>query len=1530
MVLIRSLTSKISLRGLGNVRSVSMLGAGSPILKKATGAASMMRRYVNTNSGTDRSDRQLKAILTLEDGSVFEGISFGAEKAINGEVVFSTGMVGYTESLTDPSYRGQMLTLTFPMVGNYGVPSDTIIDKHGLLAAFESDRIHASALIVQDYSYTYSHWDAKMSLSQWLKQEGIPGIHGIDTRMLTKKIRSKGSMLGKIEFAEHKIEMADPNTRNLVAEVSTKEVKYYGKGNPIKILAVDCGMKYNIIRMLVNRGAEVKLVPWDYNLYDDLANCDGVFISNGPGDPTMCEKTISELTKVINAKGDLLKPVFGICLGNQLLALAAGAKTEKLPFGNRGQNQPVLNTETGECYITPQNHGYAVMDASLPAGWRTLFTNANDGTNEGIVHTDKPFFTAQFHPEANGGPTDTAFLFDVFLDAVRNKTQKLDFKHTRKPKPHCAEFKKVLLLGSGGLSIGQAGEFDYSGSQAIKALKEGGLEVILMNPNIASVQTNVGSGDGKADQVFFLPVTAEYVEEILKRERPDGILISMGGQTALNCGVELYNSGILEKYGVRVMGTPVETVIATEDREIFNQKLGEIGEKIAQSKTANTIEQAKVVAKEIGYPVMIRAAYALGGLGSGICNTEAILVEKSQIALALSPQILVEKSLLGWKELEYEVVRDAADNCITVCNMENFDPLGVHTGDSIVIAPSQTLSNREYHMLRDTAIKVVRHLGVVGECNIQYALDPHSLDYCIIEVNARLSRSSALASKATGYPLAYVATKLCLGKDLVSIRNSINKTTTACFEPSLDYVVTKMPRWDLSKFEGVSQLIGTSMKSVGEVMAIGRTWEESIQKAVRMVDPNTKGFQAKGAVLSREAVLSELEKPTDKRIFAIAQMLESGDMTPEEITKHTNIDPWFIARLAKISKYGNEKRGQELTAFTDKEMLAGKQLGFSDVQIADLLMKGGEKVTEAEVRQQRLNANIKPFSKQIDTLAAEYPAQTNYLYMTYHASEDDVAGDSKSTIVLGSGSYRIGSSVEFDWCGVSTIRALRQMGHRSTMINYNPETVSTDYDECDQLYFEELSKERVMDIYQKENAVGVVVSMGGQIPNNLALPLHHAGIKCLGTCPMQIDRAEDREKFSRIIDDLGLQQAAWRELADVTSALLFADKVGYPVLVRPSYVLSGAAMNVAYNSDRLAEYLMEATGVSPDHPVVISKFILGGREIEMDGIGKDGVIMGCAIHEHVENAGVHSGDATLMLPTQTVSEYTLARIEAATIKIVKELHITGPFNIQYICKDSDVLVIECNLRASRSFPFVSKTMGVDFIEAATRLMVDEDVSHMNLPNIGTRNRPSGYVGVKAPMFSFTRLGGADPVLGVEMASTGEVACFGIDKHEAFLKALVSTGFKIPQKKIAVTVPKDLLEEVVHHVWILHELGYELYATAETYPYLQMKNIPCTLMHYANSEETPNVKSMIANKEIDLVVNLPTSSSVELKNNFLTRRTAVDYGVPLLNNAQLFKMFAEALKKEREGKLQFTEAASLFDYYAKEKPNETWTSPTEFH
>jgi carbamoyl-phosphate synthase (ammonia) len=849
--------------------------------------------------------------------------------------------------------------------------------------------------------------------------------------------------------------------------------------------------------------------------------------------------------------------------------------------------------------------------------------------------------------------------------------------------------------------------------------------------------------------------------------------------------------------------------------------------------------------------------------------------------------------------------------------------------DSIVLAPSQTLSNREYHMLRETAIKVVRHLNIVGECNIQFALDPMSMDYCIIEVNPRMSRSSALASKATGYPLASVAAKLSLGITLPEIRNAVTGCTQACFEPSLDYVVTKVPRWDLGKFERASQKVGTSMKSVGEVMAIGRTWEESLQKALRMVNPNTKGFQAAAdkdnVPLTKAQIVEELQSPTDKRVFAIAQALENDDLTFQEIMAESSIDPWFLGRLKNIADYRKFLRGKDISEIDHSILLQAKQYGFSDLQIAALVTNTGEVVTDDEIRNLRLSQGVTPWAKQIDTLAAEYPAQTNYLYMTYHGREDDIIieGGNKSHIVLGSGCYCIGSSVEFDWCAVSVIRTLRQMGFKSTMINFNPETVSTDYDECDQLYFDELSKERVMDIYEKEKSEGVVVSTGGQISNTLALPLHAAGINVLGTCPTQIDRAEDREKFSSIIDALGIQQAGWAGVSDNVSALQFAERVGFPVLVRPSYVLSGAAMNVAYTPEQLLASLQAATGLSSDFPVVISKFIKDGREIEMDGIAKNGVVVGCAMYEHIENAGVHSGDAHLMLPTHNVSEFTKIAVEENTQKIVHELNITGPFNIQFIAKGSDLLCIECNLRASRSFPFVSKTMGVDFIEAATKLIMNGDVSDMDLPGIGTRNRPAGFVGVKAPMFSYSRLEGADPVLGVEMASTGEVACFGESVHEAYLKALLSTGFKIPTKSIAVTIQKEFLEDVLHHVHLLHIHGYRLLATAETQPFLEAKGIPCTLAPYAASRTgaggPTSIRDSIAGHEVDLVINIGTSATADAdaNNNYVSRRSAVDFNVPLMTDPQLFKMFAEALDKHKRGEITIIKPDSLSDYYAKE-------------
>jgi carbamoyl-phosphate synthase (ammonia) len=1051
-----------------------------------------------------------------------------------------------------------------------------------------------------------------------------------------------------------------------------------------------------------------------------------------------------------------------------------------------------------------------------------------------------------------------------------------------------------------------------------------------MNPNIASVQTNTDDkSPHNADHVFFLPVTPEFVEEVIKKEKPDGIVISMGGQTALNCAVEMWEKGIFKKYNVQVLGTPVEVVIDTEDRQLFSDKLNEINEKIAESYTAKTIEEAVGHAKNVGYPLMIRSAFALGGLGSGICTDETHLREMAKKALSVSPQILVEKSMKGWKEVEYEVVRDTQDNCITVCNMENFDPLGIHTGDSIVMAPSQTLSNEEYHMLRETAVKVVRHLGIVGECNIQYALHPESLEYAIIEVNARLSRSSALASKATGYPLAFVAAKLCLGIPLTDVINQVTKKTQAAFEPSLDYIVTKIPRWDMAKFQGVSKEIGSAMKSVGEVMGIGRTMEESLQKAMRMVDPSIAGFQPKNRFESMEALKMELDRPTDKRIFAIAQALHEKTLSVQEIHDITKIDHWFLRRLEEIVKTWDKMEQATLSEMSSDLMMEAKKMGYSDVQIAACL-KGD--ATEDEVRSKRIGMGILPFTKQIDTLAAEYPAETNYLYMTYHGMEHDVEPTNGGIVVLGSGAYRIGSSIEFDWCGVSCIRTLRQLGYSATMINYNPETVSTDYDECDRLYFEELSRERVLDIYQLDKSDGVVVSVGGQIPNGLAIPLDKAGVKIMGTSAAMIDNAEDRFKFSDMIDEIGVQQPEWRELTSPESALEFAAKVGYPVLVRPSYVLSGAAMNVAYSDEQLRACLTEAAEVSQDHPVVISDFIQGAVEIEMDGVGKDGELIAAAIHEHIENAGVHSGDATLVLPPHTLSAYTKERVRDAARKIVKRLNITGPVNIQFVAKGTDVMCIECNVRASRSFPFVSKTMGVDYIEAATKAMVGADTSAMNLPTLDTTDRPNGYVGVKAPMFSFARLRGSDPVLGVEMASTGEVACFGASTEEAFLKALLSTGFKMPKKNILVSVQVELQDEFTHAAWQLHELGYKLHATRKTAEVLKKNRVPCTVVSYPTEEgaSEPSATDLIRNGEINLVINIPTHESTRLKDNFAMRRSAMDFGVPLLTNMNLVKMFSNAMFKHKQEGLVGLEPKTLFEHYAQEKDSDAWSKASEFH
>ncbi|KAH7061992.1 hypothetical protein BKA63DRAFT_192683 [Paraphoma chrysanthemicola] len=1489
-----------------------------------------------------RPDESQNMALELQDGYACFGRSFGADKSIAGELVFQTGMVGYPESITDPSYRGQILVITFPLVGNYGVPSREEMDSllKDVPAHFESAEIHIAGLVVANYAEeAFSHYLATSSLGAWLKEQGVPAITGVDTRALTKRIREEGSMLGRLlqrtvaaksstaltngaadtevlatgEVEEDwrssfaKLEWTDPNAKNLVAEVSIKEPKLWSpdpatalkhpSGRPVRVVTVDVGLKYNQLRCLVRRGVEVLQVPWDYD-FPQLAGkeYDGLFISNGPGNPAIMENTVRHIKAAMD---EARTPIFGICLGHQLLARAAGAETLKMKFGNRGANIPCTSLLTGKCHITSQNHGYAVDSKTLPQGWEELFVNANDGSNEGIRHVKRPYFSVQFHPEHTPGPRDTEYLFDVFISTIQKSIESSDvmsqpvafpggsFEENKKAAPR-VDVKKVLVLGSGGLSIGQAGEFDYSGSQAIKALKEEGIYTVLINPNIATIQTS----KGLADKVYFLPVNADFVRKVIQRERPDGIYVTFGGQTALQVGIQLKDE--FEGLGVKVLGTPIDTIITTEDRELFARSMESIGEKCAKSASANNVEEAMRAVKDIGFPVIVRAAYALGGLGSGFADNEEQLLDLCNKAFAASPQVLIERSMKGWKEIEYEVVRDARDNCITVCNMENFDPLGIHTGDSIVVAPSQTLSDEDYNMLRTTAVNVIRHLGVVGECNIQYALNPFSREYCIIEVNARLSRSSALASKATGYPLAFVAAKLGLNIPLNEISNSVTKVTCACFEPSLDYVVVKIPRWDLKKFTRVSTLLGSSMKSVGEVMSIGRTFEEAIQKAIREIDPHNLGFNETAALMKID---QELQTPSDQRLFAIANAMKSG-YSVDKIWEMTKIDKWFLSRLKDLSNFETSMSSYNTANITFPLMKRAKELGYSDRQLAKFW-----DTNELAVRRVRVDAGIFPVVKQIDTVAGEVRATTNYLYLTYNGTEHDVDFNDKGVMVLGSGVYRIGSSVEFDWCSVRAIRTLREQGFKTVMLNYNPETVSTDYDEADRLYFENISLETVLDIYTLENTSGVIISMGGQTPNNIALPLHRMNVKILGTSPEMIDTAENRYKFSRMLDRISVDQPAWKELTSIEEATEFCDKVSYPVLVRPSYVLSGAAMNTVYSKHDLANYLNQAADVSKDHPVVITKYIENAKEIEMDAVARNGTMIGHFISEHVENAGVHSGDATLILPPQDLDAETVRQIEDATRKIGSALNITGPYNIQFIAKDNEIKVIECNVRASRSFPFVSKVMGVDLIEMATKAMAG-----LPLVEYPPVNIPAEYVGVKVPQFSFSRLSGADPVLGVEMASTGEVACFGRTKYEAYIKGLIATGFRLPNKNILLSIGsfKDKLE-MLPSIERLHKMGYNLFATAGTADYIQEHGLPVKFLEVLSSGEHDDQKAEysltqhLSSNLIDLYINLPSSNRFRRPANYMsrgyqTRRMAVDYQTPLVTNVKNAKLLIEAISR----------------------------------
>ena len=1478
----------------------------------------------------------MRAFLVLKDGPTFEGLHFGYERNVAGEVglftirlisyisqlcfcyaVFQTGMVGYTESLTDPSYHRQILVLTYPLIGNYGIPDYKETDRWGLPKWFESDKIWPIGLIVGQLSLDYSHWNAKHSLDQYLIDNKVPGIYGIDTRELTKYLRERGSTVGKLlteadAHIDRSLPFKDPNLDNLVADVSTKTKRIYNENGFPRILAIDCGIKYNQIRCLAQKGAQIQVVGWNYEFGADIKDksFDAIFISNGPGDPSKCRQTVENLKRVIESDA-ILYPIFGICLGHQLLSLAAGASSFKMQYGNRGHNQPVLFRDTINCCITTQNHGFAVDVKSLRDQWISLFTNANDGTNEGIAHKTKPYFSVQFHPEHMAGPEDMEFLFDIFMETIDSHLEGNDeisvadkiakkFKTNIKsplPSTYLKNPHKILILGSGGLSIGQAGEFDYSGSQAIKALKEKKIQTVLINPNIATVQTT----PGLADKVYFLPITHEYVSDVIRCERPDGILLMFGGQTALNCGIELQKSGILDQYNVEVLGTPISSIIDSEDREKFSLKVQEVGGKVAPSQAAYSVAEALQFAEELGYPILVRSAYALGGLGSGFAHNDQELKKIVSQALVHSNQVLLDKSLKGWKEVEYEVIRDAYDNCITVCNMENVDPLGIHTGESIVVAPSQTLTNEEYNKLRTMAIRIVRHLGVIGECNVQYALSPDSEHFYVIEVNARLSRSSALASKATGYPLAYIAAKVALNIPLSELINSVTGKTTACFEPSLDYCVVKIPRWDLGKFTGVSHQIGSSMKSIGEVMAIGRTFEEAFQKALRMVDESVEGFDPYLKQHSKQ----ELESPTDKRIFALASAL-NADWTVQELYNLTKIDPWFLNRFKRIIDNVKvlESFQSNTELLTSEVILESKKLGFSDKFIAQCI-----KTSEVVVHKKRIESNIKPYVKRVDTVAAEWPAITNYLYLTYNGSANDIdVATNVGVMVLGSGVYRIGSSVEFDCCAVGCVQQLRKMGKTTIMVNCNPETVSTDYDMCDKLYFEEISFETVMEIYNIEEPEGIILSMGGQLPNNIAMDLFRHNAKILGTSPESIDNAENRYKFSRLLDSKEIHQPIWELITDIERAKQFCQTNGYPCIVRPSYVLSGAAMNVVNSVRTLEQYLKEATAVCKEHPVVISKFITEAKEIDVDAVASAGELVCMAVSEHVENAGVHSGDATLVTPPQDLTPKTLANIRKICEAIGKELLVNGPYNMQLMAKDDDLQVIECNLRISRSFPFVSKTLDCDLVALATRVIMGEKVKPIDL--LVSKETRIGHhfpkrVGVKVPQFSFSRLMGADVTLGVEMASTGEVACFGENRYEAYLKAMISTGFRIPKRRIALLSigTHKHKQELLPSIRTLSQMKYRLYASLGTADFYNEKGIEVEAIEWPFNEDEDKVKlndiaHYLSTKEFDLVINLPMRSTGARRvstQGYRYRRFAVDYAIPLISDVKCAKLLVEALK-----------------------------------
>lgn len=1297
--------------------------------------------------------------LQLSNGSVYSGKRFGADVNVSGEVVFSTSMIGYPESLTDPSYHKQLLCLTYPLIGNYGVPETERIDDDGLLKNIESSKPHIAGLLCAHYSEENSHYASVKSLSDWLSEHGIPGITCLDTRKLTLELQKTGSQTGRIVSCITDLQ-TDPIVTEpvLASNVSTKYKYTVNEDGLMDVCLVDCGTKVNIIRHLVRQGCRVTVVPHDYRFQDE--GWDGVFLSNGPGDPRDCAETIS------NVKAHLEKPascpLMGICLGHQIMALAAGMRIDKMKYGNRGYNQPVLCKSLNRTFITSQNHGYAVLDHSVHSPWEVWCVNKNDGSNEGIRHTTRPFCSVQFHPESRGGPHDTTFLFDDYARMCKSYRSDGERK------------KKIIVLGSGGLCIGQAGEFDYSGSQAIKKFKKLNYEVILVNPNIATNQTRKGF----ADKIYYLPVDKESVTRIIEQDKPDLICLSFGGQTALNCGIELHDSGVLHKHNVRVMGTSIDSIKKTEDRALFSSCMTAIGERTPKSCCATSVIGAVDGAAKIGYPVLVRAAFALGGLGSGFCNDEEELRTLVEGTFTKTSQVLIDEDLRGWKEVEYEVMRDKLGNSITVCNMENFDPLGVHTGDSIVVAPSQTLNNDEFNLLREASLKIANSLEIVGECNVQLTLDPFSSEYRVIEVNPRLSRSSALASKATGYPIASIAAELCLGQELHNVANPITGSTTANFEPSLDYTVVKFPKWDTAKFPGVNSRLGSAMQSVGEVMSIGRTFEEAFQKACRMA--TGKEFEPWGTT-SNADIVDGLKHPTPDRVRLIAHAFRMG-YSVNEIFTLSKIDKWYLQNLHNIHR-GAAK--MELMAASglepsDDMLRELKELGFSDRRIGETMS-----IEESTIANLRRQYGIFPARKSIDTVAGEFNANSNYHYLTYHATEDEsceVKSGKGTVIVLGSGKYRIGSSVEFDYATVGCVRCLMSEGYRTIVVNYNPETMSTDFDETDNLYFEELSAESVEEIYIKENAIAVAVSFGGQEPNNIAKELEERGVNLLGPTSEMIDLCEDREKYSSMLDELQIGQPKWSVATSLEQVKGFIDHVGYPVIVRPSYVLSGAAMQIVRTDDELASCLANAVNASKDKPVVITQLVEGAREVEIDSVFSNGEMIAHVVAEHVEDAGVHSGDATLVIPPYSISEKIEHRIVEIASRIGAKIGFSGICNTQLLVKGDWVGVIETNMRASRSAPFASKAVDLDLIEVATRSMLSRK------PLEKVKINRCQTVGVKVAQFSFNRLPNADPILGIEMKSTGEVACFGVSLEEAFMKGMVSSrsGLKNePNQKIYI-------------------------------------------------------------------------------------------------------------------------------------------------